>query len=71
MKVYLLERLDSIGWDEVDAMVIVAECKRGALKIASEQDWGDWDFDITKLDVKHIDLSKSESKVILSSFNAG
>lgn len=70
MKAYLVKRMDDIGYDEVDSMVIVAKSETDAKNFSATCAWGDWAYDASKLDIKPIILS-GNTRVILSSFNAG
>lgn len=70
MKLYLVERLDDIGYDETDSIVVIAKDEDDAMEVASDDYWGDWLFDSTKIKITRIRLT-GKSRTIHLSFNAG
>ena len=70
--IYLLKRLDDIGWDEYAAKVVRAESEKEARALANENvgDEGSiWeDSDLVSCEVVYL---REDSAVILESYNAG
>jgi len=64
MKIFLVKRTDSTGWDEYDSFVIVADSKEEAIKLADgeEKNAKGW---IAK------EVIADALRIVLSSFNAG
>lgn len=77
MKIYLVSRVDTAGWDEYRAFVVQAESREEALSLCKEttQVWGIWGVDkgvFNELNTKIVELPLgNNSKVILADFNAG
>ena len=71
MNIYLLTRLDSVGYGECDAMIIIAHSTFEARELANMHtaDEGQIWEDLTKVDCTCLDLTAS--KVVLKSFRAG
>lgn len=71
MKIFLLERIGAVGWDEYTGKVIVAKDEARAREIAN-QDTGDegtiWN-DPQKVSCVVVD--KTVEGIVLESFNAG
>jgi hypothetical protein len=80
MKIYKIERLDDVGYDEFDSMVVSASSEDAAKSIHPpegdyrEKSYGTWvekeDVD-TLLSVEYIGETALNKDVILSSFRAG
>jgi hypothetical protein len=75
MNIYLLERTDSVGYDEFDSFVVVApdaELARKLLHEHSDGDYGVWAKDelVTATKIGTSD-EYAEPIEILGSFNAG
>lgn len=64
MKIYLIERTDSVGYDEYDSWVVVAHSPKEAKKLCT------WYEDNPKVKVRQIKIGK-RARTILGSFNAG
>lgn len=71
MDIYLIERNDSVGYDEYDASVIIANSEDEALQILKEKHgehyysgWRGYDVTVSKIDL-------SQKGIVLESFNAG
>ena len=70
MKVFLVERIDGVDFDEARSMVIIAEDAGQALGVAAKEDWGDYSFKLEDMKVTEQKLN-GEPRVILIDFNAG
>ncbi len=80
MKIYKIERLDDVGYDEFDSMVVSASSEDDAKSIHPQEgdywdnSYGTWvakeDVD-TLLSVEYIGETALYKGVILSSFRAG
>ena len=71
MDIYLIKRNDSVGWDEYDSAIVIAESPEQALTIAKSiygtsywNGWKDWDVSVTLVDT-------SKARILLGSYNAG
>jgi len=62
LNVYVLERNDSIGYDEYIEQTVVAETEERAIELASEE-YGEWFV------AKKVNLD--EEQVLTKDFNAG
>ncbi len=75
MKLFLVSRLDSIGWDEFDSFVVAAENEKSALEFHPTGDKkGGYGWTMRKEDIGIECIGESNSKVeevIIASFNAG
>lgn len=67
MKIYLVSRTDSVGYDEYDAFVVKAKNKMEALELCNAE-WGQ--FTEYNTEIEEINL-KGKPEVLLGSFNAG
>ena len=69
MKIYLVEENDSVGYDEYDSIVVIAESEEKAIEIAKETcyNFGN-NLSLTDLGIAHEDQSTG---CVLASFNAG
>ena len=65
MKIYHLYRIDSVDYDEYDAMIIVANSAKDARKEAHIDFWTD------PKRVKCVEVSTKIKGIVLSSFVAG
>lgn len=65
--IYLIERLDEVGYDEYDSFVVRAKDPKQALDICSKRAkyFNETNTQITKL------CELGEDEIILGSFNAG
>ena len=72
MKIYLVKRTDSIGYDEYDSLVVYANDENDAILQTFVWTKYGWDTDISKLEVTYIweNENVSEWSIILWSFNA-
>ena len=80
MKIYKIERLDDVGYDEFDSMVVSASSEDDAKSIHPQEgdywnnSYGTWiekeDVD-TLLSVEYIGETALNKGVIISSFRAG
>jgi hypothetical protein len=70
-RIYLVERTDSCGYDEYDAVVVVAETPKKAKEWVLKNDY--WGMDKGKIICKLIGLTNKTqaSGEVLASFNAG
>ena len=69
MRIYLVERIDNVGYDEYDSWVVSARSRKEAWGLCK---WGDWYEDYTKVKITLLGESKyKKAKLILGSFNAG
>ena len=74
MKIFLLRRIDQVGYDEYDALVVVAGTEDEAREMVNNTAGGyrysaDW-TDRTNVECMVIN-SKTKPGIILDSFNAG
>jgi hypothetical protein len=72
MKIWLLKRMGSVGWDEYLGFVISApspsEARAEAARVSDEEWW----LDPKRTSCESVGVRNSNStKIILSSFNAG
>lgn len=58
LSVYHIERVGDTGYDEVVEMCVVARDRKSAIKLASCQDWGDWNFDESCIKATKVNLKK-------------
>lgn len=67
MKIYLVERTDTISYDEFDSWVVEANSPEDAIAMC---DWGDGSPSLGEIEVEEI-KPKGFARKILGSFNAG
>jgi hypothetical protein len=75
MKLFLLTRPDSCGYDEYDSAVVAAVSRQAAAKTnpsGSTEDGGSW-VPLSKVKVEYLGAARRGTKagVICASFNAG
>lgn len=73
MKLYLLSRTDTVGYDEHKAFVVAAKSEESAISFSpyGDSDYSTW---TTKENIEIQCIGESNSmkeKVVISSFNAG
>lgn len=80
MKLYLVERMENIGYDEFDSCVIIAEDEETVHDMLDHSDkyWKNeklsidyWDKGRKDRKITEIDLNNETHRVLVSSFNAG
>jgi len=69
MKIYLVSTNDRVGYDDYDAVVVIAESIEDAMIIAKEScsNFGN-NLDVSDIGIAHDDQERGE---VLASFNAG
>lgn len=65
MKIYLVERTDSVDYDEYDSFVVVAENEEKAVEICSDSMFTKFNTKVEEV------MADAEERIILGSYNAG
>ncbi len=69
MKIYLVSTRDKVGYDEYDAIVVIAESEEDAINLAKEECYNFRDnLEVSDLGIAHDGLQRGK---VLASFNAG
>ena len=71
MKLWIIRRLDHVGYDEHDAFVVRAETEDEARIFASKEGYG-WDWSVPTQCSTCVELTyEGVAGIVLGSFNAG
>ena len=68
MKLWLLERLDNVGWDEITSVVVRARNEQEAQKVASQS--RQWPNNHKEFTVKEL-LTAGPAEIIIENVNWG
>lgn len=76
MKLWILTRKDSVGYEEYDSFIVLAQDESEARKLAHDQasysfeDWSVW-LDTNLCSCEQLTRKGKKAKIILGSYNGG